>query len=123
MQGGLTKGQRTLREYWLVLDGSWRHAGVEELSCELLREWCFLGSGVPVKQLRSQRKGMRVEREREREKERQRERAGWGRGSWESKVSAGSSPNEITATMLGKTATHKESPRENSRPRIGFNGR
>jgi hypothetical protein len=74
MQGGLTKGQRTLREYWLVLDGSWRHAGVEELSCELLREWCFLGSGVPVKQLRSQRKGMRVEREREREKERQRER-------------------------------------------------
>jgi hypothetical protein len=36
-------------------------------SRELMREWCFLGSGVPVKQLRSQRKGMGVERERERD--------------------------------------------------------
>jgi hypothetical protein len=30
---------------------------------ELVREWCFLESGVPVKQLISQRKGMGVERE------------------------------------------------------------
>jgi hypothetical protein len=37
---------------------------VEELPCELLREWRFLGSGVPAKQLRSRRKGMGVERER-----------------------------------------------------------
>jgi hypothetical protein len=47
---------------------------VEELPCELVREWRFLGSGVPAKQLRSRRKGMGVERERERER-----RMGWGR--------------------------------------------
>jgi hypothetical protein len=41
---------------------------VEELPCELVREWRFLGSGVPAKQLRSQRKGMEVERHRERDK-------------------------------------------------------
>jgi hypothetical protein len=28
----------------------------EELPCELVREWCFLGSGVLVKQVRSRRK-------------------------------------------------------------------
>jgi hypothetical protein len=50
-----------------VVDGGWRHTGVEELPCELVKEWHFLGSGVPVKQLRSQRKGMGIERERERE--------------------------------------------------------
>jgi hypothetical protein len=65
MRGGLTKGERTLREDWLVVDGGWRRAEVEELPCELVREWSFLGSGVPVKQLRSQRKGMGIERERE----------------------------------------------------------
>jgi hypothetical protein len=32
-----------------------------------VREWRFLGLGVPAKQLRSQRKGMGIERERERE--------------------------------------------------------
>jgi hypothetical protein len=69
MQGGLTKGERTLREDWPVVDGSWRRAGVEELPCELVREWCFLGSGVLVKQLRSWRKEMVIERERERERE------------------------------------------------------
>jgi hypothetical protein len=67
MQGGLTEGERTLREYWPVVDGCWRHAGAEELPCELVREWRFLGSGAPVKQLRSQRKGMGVEREKERD--------------------------------------------------------
>jgi hypothetical protein len=54
-----------LREDWLVVDGNWRHAGVEEIPCELMREWHFLGSGVLIKQLRSQRKGMAFERERE----------------------------------------------------------
>jgi hypothetical protein len=48
-----------------VVDGNWRHAGTEEIPCELKRERRFLGLGVPVKQLRSQRKGMEVERERE----------------------------------------------------------
>jgi hypothetical protein len=37
-----------------------------------MREWRFLASGVLVKQLRSWRKGMRIERERERG-------IGWGR--------------------------------------------
>jgi hypothetical protein len=54
-----------------VVDGGWRHAGVVELPCELVREWCFLGSGVPAKQLRSRRKGMGGGRERERERERE----------------------------------------------------
>jgi hypothetical protein len=66
VQGGLTEGERTLREDWPVVDGSWRCPGAEELPCELKMEWRFLGLGVPVKQLRSQRKGMGVERERER---------------------------------------------------------
>jgi hypothetical protein len=60
MQGGLTKGERTLRENWPVVDGSLRCAGAEELPCELVREWRFLGSGVPVKHLRSWRKEMGV---------------------------------------------------------------
>jgi hypothetical protein len=60
MRGGLTEGERTLREDWPVVDGSWRRAGVEELPCKLVREWRFLGSGVPVKQLRSWRKAGRA---------------------------------------------------------------
>jgi hypothetical protein len=60
VRGGLTKGERTLREEWPVVDGGWRRAGVEELPCELVREWRFLGSGVPVKQLRSRRKARRA---------------------------------------------------------------
>jgi hypothetical protein len=67
MWGGLTEGERTLREDWPVTDGSWRRAGAEELPCELVREWRFLGSEVPVKQLRCRRKGMGIERERERD--------------------------------------------------------
>jgi hypothetical protein len=47
------------------VDGNWRCSGVEEFPCELVREQCFLGSGVLAKQLRSQRKGMGVERGRE----------------------------------------------------------
>jgi hypothetical protein len=90
VRGGLTERERTLREDWLVVDGSWRRAGAEELPCELVREWRFLGSGVPVKQLRYWRKGMGVERERE--------RAGWGWGGRESKVSAGSSPDPSHST-------------------------
>jgi hypothetical protein len=43
-----------------VVDGGWRSAGEEELPCELVREWCFLGSVFPVKQLRSQRKAGRA---------------------------------------------------------------
>jgi hypothetical protein len=60
VRGGLTKGERTLREDWPVMDGGWRCAGAEELPCELVREWCFLESGVLVKQLRSQRKARRA---------------------------------------------------------------
>jgi hypothetical protein len=60
VRGGLTEGEKTLREDWPVVDGSWRHAGVEELPCELVREWHFLGLGVPVKQLRSHRKARRA---------------------------------------------------------------
>jgi hypothetical protein len=60
---------------------------VEEIPCEQVRERHFLGSGVPAKQLRSQRKGMGVERERE--------RVGWSRGVWESKVGARS--DRVTA--------------------------
>jgi hypothetical protein len=55
---------------------------VEELPCELAREWRFLGSGVLAKQLRSWRKVMGVEKERE----------GWGGGGRESKLNAGSAP-------------------------------
>jgi hypothetical protein len=47
---------------------------VEELPCELVREWHFLELGVLAKQLRSQRKRMEVE-----EVERQRERDGVGK--------------------------------------------
>jgi hypothetical protein len=49
-----------LREDWLVVYGSWRCAGAEELPHELVREWRFLGSGVPVKQVRSRRKAGRA---------------------------------------------------------------
>jgi hypothetical protein len=59
-----------LREDWLVVDGGWRRAVMEEFPCELVRERCFLGSGVPAKQLWSQRNGMGGERERERERAR-----------------------------------------------------
>jgi hypothetical protein len=38
-------------EDWPVVDGGWRHAGGEEFPCELVRECCFLGLGVPAKQL------------------------------------------------------------------------
>jgi hypothetical protein len=61
-----------LREDWLVVDGNWRHTGEEEIPSEQVRERYFLGSGVLAKQLRSQRKGMGVERERE-------SRMRWGR--------------------------------------------
>jgi hypothetical protein len=54
-----------LREDWPVVDGIWRCTGVEELPCELVREWCFLGLGIPTKQIWSKKKGMEVKRERE----------------------------------------------------------
>jgi hypothetical protein len=60
MQGGLTEGERTLKEDWPVVDGAWRRAGEEDLPCKLVREWHFLGSGVLVKQLRSWRKARRA---------------------------------------------------------------
>jgi hypothetical protein len=49
MQGGLTKGERTLREDWPVVDGSWRCTGAEEPPCELVREWHFSRIGGPGK--------------------------------------------------------------------------
>jgi hypothetical protein len=45
VRGGLTEGDRTLREDWPVVDAHWRRAGAEELPGELVREWRFLGSG------------------------------------------------------------------------------
>jgi hypothetical protein len=42
MQGGLTKRERTSREDWPVVNGSWRCAGAKELPCELVREWSFV---------------------------------------------------------------------------------
>jgi hypothetical protein len=57
-----------------VVIGGWRCTGSEEPPCDLVREWRFLGSGVPVKQLRPQRKEMGIERERERERGRERKR-------------------------------------------------
>jgi hypothetical protein len=86
-----------LREDLPVVDGNWRHAGAEEIPCEQVREQSFLGSGVLAKQLRSQRKGMGVER------------AGWGGEGWESKVSAGSAPNPNHGNkMLGKVLLTKK---------------
>jgi hypothetical protein len=94
-----THRDRTLREDWPVVDGNWRHAGAEEIPCEQVREQHFLGLGVPVKQLRSWRKGMGVERE----------RVGWSGGGWESKVSAGSAPDLSHGTkMLGKMLLTKK---------------
>jgi hypothetical protein len=106
--------ERTLREDWLVVDGNWKHAGVEEISCELMRERHFLGSGIPVKQLRSQRKGMEVERK---------SGMGWGRPGeqgqcWEC------TPIRVTAPNVRKNAAHKESSQEKSHiHRAKFNGR
>jgi hypothetical protein len=67
LHGRRTHRERTFREDWPVVDGGWRHAGVEEFPCELVRERCFLGLGVLAKQLWSRRKGIGVEREREKE--------------------------------------------------------
>jgi hypothetical protein len=101
VQGGLTKGVKTLREDWLLVDGSWRRAGTEELPCELVIEWHILGLGIPVKQLRSQRKAMGIERDRK--------RAEWGGGGLESKVRAGNSTrSESRHQMLGKMLLTKK---------------
>jgi hypothetical protein len=64
-----------------------------ELPCELMREWCFLGSGVLVKQLRFRRK-------------RERERVGWGVG----RSVLGAHPIQVTAPNVRKNAAHRESP-------------
>jgi hypothetical protein len=72
-----------------------------------VREWCFLGSGVPVKQLRSQRKGIGVEREREREREREKG-MGWGRLGEQVQCQE-HNPIQVTAPTVRKNAAHKES--------------
>jgi hypothetical protein len=65
-----------------------------------MREWCFLGSGVLAKQLRSWRKGMAL---------RERERGGGGGGGQESKIRAGSAPDPSHGTkMLGKMLLTKK---------------
>jgi hypothetical protein len=56
-RGGLTKEERTLREDLLVVDGSWRCAGVEELPCELVREWHFFRIRGPGKAAQILEKG------------------------------------------------------------------
>jgi hypothetical protein len=98
-----THQEGTLRQEWPVVDSNWRHVGAEEIPCEQVREPCFLGSAVLGKQIRSQRKGMGVERERERE------RVGCSGGGQESKVSAGSAPDVSHSTkMLGKMPLTKK---------------
>jgi hypothetical protein len=74
---------------------------VEELPCELVREWHFLGSGVQVKQLRSQRKAGRAR-----------------------SVPGNSTRSWISAPNVRKNATLKESSRAKSHVhRARFNGR
>jgi hypothetical protein len=86
------------------MDGNWRCTGAEEIPCEQVREWCILGWGF--RQSSSDPGGREWElreRERKRERERVRESAGWGGGSRESKVSAGSTPDPSHSTkMVGK---------------------
>jgi hypothetical protein len=80
-----------------------------------VREQRFLGSGVLVKQLRSQRKGMGVERERE----------------WDGVGEAGRARSVLEAhsnlshgtKMLGKMLLTKKVTRKVSRPAAKFNGR
>jgi hypothetical protein len=105
MRGGLTKRERTLRQDWPVVDSSWRGTGVEELPCELVREWHFLGSGVPVKQLRSQRKEMGIGRERERESE---SGTGWERPGEQSQCWE-LNPIQVTAPNVRKNTAHEKS--------------
>jgi hypothetical protein len=100
LRGGLTEGERTLREDWPVVDGSWRRAGVEELPRELVREWRFLGSGVPVKQLRSRRKAGRA------------------------RSVPGTQPDpRFRHQMLGKTPFSKKAHEKTHVHRAKFNGR
>jgi hypothetical protein len=101
-----THQERTLREDWPVVDGNWRHAGAEEIPCEQVREWRFLGSGFLAKQLRSGGREWEL---------RERERAGWGGRGRESKVSAGSTPrSESQHQNIRKNTSHKESSQEKS---------
>jgi hypothetical protein len=73
---------------------------VEELPCELVREWLFLGSGVPVKQLRS-----------------------WEE-SQESKVSAGNSTqSRVSAPNVRKTLLSRKAHEKTHVHRARFNGR
>jgi hypothetical protein len=85
-----------------VVDGGWRHTGVEELPCEQVKERRFLGSRVPAKPLRSRRKGMGVERERERARD------GVGEAGRARSV-PGAHPIQVMAPNIRKNAAHKES--------------
>jgi hypothetical protein len=87
MREGLTEGD------WPVVDGGWRRTGVEELPCELVRKWHFLGLG-------GLSKAAQILEE-----------------SQESKVSAGNSTrSQVPAPNVRKNAALKESSRENSHP-------
>jgi hypothetical protein len=100
MRGGLTEGERTLREDWPVVDGGWRHTGAEELPCELVREWHFLGLGITVKQLRSRRKAGRA------------------------RSVTGTQPDpRFWHQMLGKTSLSKKAHEKTHVHRAKFNGR
>jgi hypothetical protein len=65
-----------------------------------MREWYFLGSGVPVKQLRSWRKGMGVDRERG---------MGWGRPGEQGQCQEHNLIRVMVPNVRKNTA-HKESP-------------
>jgi hypothetical protein len=69
-------------------------------SCELVREWSFLGSGVPVKQLRSRRK------------------------AWRARSVLGTQPDPRSQhQMLGKTLFSKKAHEKTHVHRAKFNGR
>jgi hypothetical protein len=70
-----------------------------------VREWHFLGSGVLAKQLRSQRKGMGVERQRERGMR-------WARLGEQGQCRE-CTLIQVTAPNVRKNAAHKESSGEN----------
>jgi hypothetical protein len=98
-EGGLAGGGQQLEARWGGGNSLW-----------VVKEWHFLGSGVPVKQLRSRRKGMGVERERESERARG---IGWGRPGEQGQCRE-HTWSESQHQNVRKNTAHKESPWEKS---------
>jgi hypothetical protein len=88
MQGGVTEGEQTLREDWPVVNGGWRHTGVEELPCELVR--------VALSRIGGPSKAAQIPEE-----------------SQESKFSAGNSTRSwVSAPNVRKNATQRKLTRK-----------